>query len=76
MASSTRRSPPLRYTMLLLNNQDALLLLLLVLVRAGPAAIAPLPAMRAMRGDVRPPLQDDRHLHRGKKPLPILVVSS
>lgn len=46
-----------------------------VLVAAGPAAIAPLPGMREVRGNLRPPLQDDRHLHRGEKPLPLLVVS-
>lgn len=31
--------------------------------------------MRAVRGNLRPPLQDDRDLHRGEKPLPLLVVS-
>lgn len=28
-----------------------------------------------MRGDVRPPLPDDRHVHRGAEPLSLLVVS-
>lgn len=47
-----------------------------VLYDAGPAAVAPLPAVREVRGHLRPPLQGHRHLHWREESLPLLVVSA